>query len=104
MMKDAHNCSKNLKLLGDYWTLRIINALRSGEQRFCQLQRDVDNPSPTTLTDRLKNLEAMHLISRSEETQSKISVTYSLTNHGREVLPIIDAIKDFPRKTNVTVP
>lgn len=100
-MKDAHNCSKNLKLLGDYWTLRIIDALRSGEKRFCQLQRDVENPSPTTLTDRLKNLEVMHLISRSEETQSKISVTYSLTNRGKEVLPIIDAINALSQKTSM---
>lgn len=101
MIKDAHNCSKNLKLLGDYWTLRILDALRSGERRFCQLQRDVDNPSPTTLTDRLKNLEAMHLISRSEETQDKISVTYSLTNRGKEFLPIIDAINAFSQKTSM---
>lgn len=100
-MNDSHNCSNSLKLMGDYWTLRIIDALRDGELRFCQLQRDVGNPSPTTLTVRLKNLEAMHLISRSEETQSKISVTYSLTKRGKEVLPIIKAINAFSQKTSV---
>lgn len=100
-MKDSQNCSNNLKLLSDYWTLRIIDSLRSGELRFCQLQRDVDNPSPTTLTVRLKNLEALQLVSRSEETQSKISVTYSLTSQGKEILPIIDAINAFSQKTSV---
>ena len=99
-MKDTGNCSDNLKLIGDYWTLRIIDALREGEQRFCQLQRDVDNLNPATLTDRLKNLETMRLIRRSEETQSKISVTYSLTKRGKEVLLIINAINAFSQKTS----
>ena len=101
-MKTAHNCSDNLKLIGDYWTLRIIDVLREGEQRFCQLQREVDNLNPATLTDRLKTLETLRLISRSEETQSKISVTYSLTSRGKEVLPIINAINKFAQKTSTT--
>lgn len=98
-MKTAHNCSDSLKLIGDYWTLRIIDVLREGEQRFCQLQREVDNLNPATLTDRLKTLETLRLISRSEETQSKISVTYSLTSRGKEVLPIINAINKFAKAT-----
>jgi DNA-binding HxlR family transcriptional regulator len=87
-----------MKLLGDYWTLRIIDALRASEVRFCELQRSTDNLNPTTLTSRLKKLEAARLVSRSKDTVDKCSVTYSLTELGKEVLPVIKALDHFSAK------
>lgn len=94
-------CVPSLKLLADYWTLRIIDALQKGEVRYCELQRQVDNVNPVTLTDRLKKLEDARLINRSEETLSKVSVTYSLTHLGREILPIIKAVNRFSEKAKI---
>lgn len=88
-----------MKLLGDYWTLRIIDALKLGEVRFCELQRSLDNLNPVTLTSRLKKLEEARLITRSEETVDKISVCYSLTLLGEEVLPVIEALDKFSEKS-----
>ena len=84
-----------MKLLGDYWTLRVIDTLKNGEARFCEIQRNLDNVNPVTLTTRLKTLEQARLIVRHEETLDKISVSYSLTNLGREVLPVIKALDRF---------
>lgn len=88
-------CASTLKLLGDYWTLRIIDALQDGELRFCEVQRRVDNLNPVTLTDRLKKLEDAKLLVRKEDTLDKVSVTYTLTSLGKKSLPIIDAINRF---------
>jgi DNA-binding HxlR family transcriptional regulator len=87
-----------MKLLGDYWTLRIIDGLKFGETRFCELQRSIDNVNPVTLTSRLKKLEEARLIIRSEETVDKISVTYCLTELGKEALPVIKALDRFALK------
>lgn len=91
-------CADSLKLLGDYWTLRIIDALHDQELRYCELQRAVDNLNPVTLTAKLKKLETSQLVRRTEESVDKISVTYSLTGVGLSVLPVIRAIKYFSVK------
>lgn len=91
----SKTCVSTLKLLGDYWTLRIIDALQADELRFCQVQRRVDNLNPVTLTDRLKKLEEAELVARTEDTVDKISVTYRLTERGMQALPVLDAINDF---------
>lgn len=91
-------CVESLKLMGDFWTLRIIDALKDGHLRFCELQRLVGNVNPVTLTDRLKKLEDAGLINRTEEMEDKISVDYSLTSMGREALPVIKAINQFSKK------
>src|SRR5687768_17063712 len=94
----SRSCVETMKLLGDYWILRIIDTLKSGETRFCELQRHIDNLNPATLTNRLKRLEEARLIIRSEETKDKISVTYCLTELGEEVLPVIKALDRFSAK------
>ena len=91
-------CQAAMKTLGDFWTLRIIEFLKTGDVRFCELQRNLDNLNPATLTKRLKALEEAHIVTRSEETVDKISVTYSLTELGREALPVINALNKFSKK------
>ena len=91
-------CAASLKLLGDYWTLRIIDALEPGTLRFCELQRALDNLNPATLSARLKKLEQSHLIGREEEAGEKGAVTYYLSPLGREALPVLDALDHFSEK------
>lgn len=82
-------------LLGDFWTLQIVDALRSEELRFSQIERAIPAVSPATLTGRLKKLEEAEVILRNVETCDRQSVTYSLTDKGHGVIPILDAIKNF---------
>jgi DNA-binding HxlR family transcriptional regulator len=91
-------CVSSLKLLGDFWTLRIIDTLTSDELRFCDLQRALGNVNPVTLTDRLKKLEEAKLVNRTEESIDKCSVSYSLTQLGNEALPVVKAVNSFSLK------
>lgn len=95
------SCASSLKLLGDYWTLRILDALSDGEMRFCELQRRVDNLNPVTLTGRLKKLEEARLINRYEDLEDKVAVVYTLTGLGTETLPVIAAITHFSAKAEL---
>ncbi len=90
--------SHELKILGDYWTLMIIQILDKGEMRFCEIQRSLNDVNPTTLTNRLKKLESQKLIIRSTETVDKLSVTYKLTQKGQAILPVLHEIKRFAEK------
>ncbi len=91
-----HTCVASLKVLGDYYILRIINALSDGEMRYCDLQRDIDGLNPTTFTNRLKKLEDAALVERREENPG--CVTYALTKIGTQTLPVIEAINTFSTK------
>jgi DNA-binding HxlR family transcriptional regulator len=100
-MKPASHgkCSnEELKMLGDFWTLAIVQALNGSEKRFSQLQRELTRASPTTLTNRLKKLEQQGLIKRKEETVDRLSVVYSLTDKGRGILPILREISIFANR------
>jgi DNA-binding HxlR family transcriptional regulator len=93
------NCSvEGLKILGDYWTLQIIQELASGCKRFSELERSIEKSNPTTLASRLKRMESEGIIVRQEETVDKISVVYSLTEKGRGVLPILEQINIFSQQ------
>ena len=92
-------CSKKvLQMLGDFWTLSIIQALSDGEMRFSQIQREVEGVNPVTLTNRLKRLEESGLVERQKETLDKLSVTYSLTKKGDGILPVLREIRMFSAK------
>lgn len=93
-----HTCTATLKLLGDFWTLRIIEALEPGTLRYCEIQRALENVNPVTLTNRLQKLEYAGLVARMEEVIDKISVSYNLTPRGREALPILAALGTFSKK------
>lgn len=93
--KDPVIFDEAMKLIGDYWTLRLIDAIGDGEVRFCEIERRVPDISPATLTGRLKKLEDANVIDRRVETLDRQSVSYVLTARGQRILPILESIKAF---------
>jgi len=90
-------CMSLFKMFGDRWSLRIIDTLRDGERRFKEIETDL-NINSATLSSRLRSLQKAKLIVRREETIDGLSVTYILTDLGRELLPIYDGIMSFGKK------
>jgi len=93
--KEVHGFNKAVTMIGDEETLCIIHTLKKNELRFCELQRAMGGANPVTLTNRLKKLEKEGLVKRKEETLNKLSVVYELTEKGRAVVPIVNAIGRF---------
>jgi len=81
-------------LLGDPWVLALLGALRNGEKRFTDLQRDLEI-NPITLSNRLKTLEENHLLQRLPGTVNKQAVAYRLTELGCGTFPVLDAMSNF---------
>ena len=90
--------SQGLKIFGDAWNLSIVRVLSETTQRFNELQRNLGNVSPTTLTDRLKKLENYGLIAQEKQTVDQLSVIYTLTDKGKKMLPVLQAIESFSKK------
>lgn len=87
-------CLPSLKILGDYWTLRIIDVLSGGnELRFNELERSIEDVNTATLSKRLKDMCSEGLVVRTEHTRA--DVTYQLTDLGMEALPILHAVNHF---------
>ena len=87
-------CLPSLKILSDYWTLRVIDEL-SGKQvcRFNELERRLEGVNTATLSKRLKDMQESGLIKRTEH--SRADVAYSLTELGNEAIPILNAVNHF---------
>lgn len=88
-----NSCIFTLKLIGDYWTLRIIDALAKKELRYCELQREAGGVNPVTFTNKLKKLEECYMVERIVE--SRAEVTYKLTDLGRKFLPVLASLQRF---------
>ncbi len=92
-------CKQSLKLLGDYWTMMIIDKLSDGPRRFRDLELLVEGVNTATLSTRLKNMQAAELISRDE--QSRADVTYSLTDLGVRAIPVLQAINTYSEQVKL---
>jgi DNA-binding HxlR family transcriptional regulator len=83
------------RLVGDKWTLLIIRDLAEGCRRFSHLQRSVTGISPRTLSDRLAGLEEAGLITREAFAEVPPRVEYRLTEMGRGLVPVIEAMRSY---------
>ena len=82
-------------LIGVKWNLLILRNLKSRPWRFNELQRDLDGISQKVLTDSLRQMIDDGLAYRHDYRQMPPRVEYGLTELGRQMLPIIDALADF---------
>lgn len=82
-------------LIGGKWKLLIIRNLKMRPWRFNELQRDLEGISQKVLTDSLRQMMDDGLVYRHDYQEMPPKVEYGLTELGKELLPIIDALADF---------
>ncbi|GGQ94015.1 winged helix-turn-helix transcriptional regulator [Deinococcus ruber] len=87
-------------VLQEKWVLHIVRALLTGDRGFNELSRLVGGCNSATLTQRLEQLELLGIISKAtdaEVTGKLARSIYSLTEAGRELQSVIDAIDAWAR-------
>lgn len=77
------------------WALLIVNDLLSGSKRFGELLASIESMNPQTLSQRLKMLEAHHFITREAYAEIPPRVEYHLTEKGRGMASILQALTEF---------
>lgn len=82
-----------LDLVGDRWSLLIVRDLHfRGELRYGDLLASPERIPTNTLADRLRKLENAGLIHRELYCERPPRATYRLTDRGRALGPVLDAI------------
>ena len=84
-----------VSIIGGKWKLLIIRNLKERPWRFNVLQRDIEGISQKVLTDSLRQMIDDGLVYRHDYQEIPPKVEYGLTELGKEMLPIIDALADF---------
>jgi DNA-binding HxlR family transcriptional regulator len=86
------------EVLGARWTLVLLRELVAGSTRFNDLRRGVPRMSPALLSKRLKDLEAAGIVTRSRVADEPDTFEYRLTEAGRGLQPIIEAVGVWGQK------
>jgi DNA-binding HxlR family transcriptional regulator len=81
-----------MEKIGGYWKPIIIYHLSHGEKRYSELRRAIPAITEKMLIQHLKQLENDDLVIRTALPVVPPYVTYSLSESGRGLLPIIDAM------------
>jgi DNA-binding HxlR family transcriptional regulator len=86
------------EIVGTRWTILVLRELASGTTRFNDLRRGVPRMSPALLSQRLKELEEAGIVVRRRSRSDAGVMEYHLTESGRELSPIIDAIGEWGQR------
>lgn len=82
-----------LQLVGDKWTMLVARDLIDGPKRTTELLTALHPISSRTLVGRLRDMEHDALIERRDFGGSPPHVEYILTDRGRLLLPLLDALR-----------
>jgi DNA-binding HxlR family transcriptional regulator len=81
-----------IELIGRRWTGAILRAMLSGEARFSDIAAAVPGLSDRLLSERLKELEAEGIVTRTVVPSTPVRVDYGLTAKGKALNDVIVAV------------
>ena len=84
--------ARAFEFLGKRWNAVVLGNLRIGPAGFRELSRAIGKISDSVLSDRLSDLTAAGLIARSVDEGPPVTVSYSLTDRGRALMPALEQI------------
>lgn len=87
-----------MDLLGQKWSLHIVRELVEGKKRFNQLAQSLGGVNSRTLRKRLLGLEREGIILRRVLSQIPPWVEYELTQKGRTLNRVVEAIAQWGRR------
>jgi DNA-binding HxlR family transcriptional regulator len=92
------NYQHAIELLGKRWTGLIIMVLMERPLRFNEMAEQLAVVSDRMLSERLKELEAEGVIERRVYPETPVRVEYRLTEKGRALQPVVEAIGEWSHR------
>jgi DNA-binding HxlR family transcriptional regulator len=86
-----------LAAIGGKWKLIIVYWLGQSPKHFAALRREVPGISQKVLTQQLRELMSDGIVQRQPQGAIPAPVEYSLTDYGRSLLPLVEAIRLWGR-------
>lgn len=82
-----------LSFMSDKWKVLILRDLLTGTKRFGELKKSIGSISQKVLTSNLRAMEEDGLLKREVFAEVPPRVEYTLTDRGRSLEPVIDAMR-----------
>lgn len=79
--------------IGGKWKLIILYWLAESPRQFGELRQLLPAVSQKVLTEQLRELIADELVSRRRTGPVPAPVVYSLTDYGRSLVPLVEAVR-----------
>ncbi|MGK5685312.1 winged helix-turn-helix transcriptional regulator [Actinoplanes sp. URMC 104] len=96
-MANAYHCPVELTVdvVGGKWRVVILAHLKEGVHRYGELRRRMPGISEKMLSQRLRELEGDGLVARCDLGTVPPHVEYRLTEEGRSLEPVLQALYDW---------
>lgn len=98
MKKEVEVCQVNKALdiiVGKWKPIILLHLFENGIMRFNELKRSMPGITQKMLTQQLRELEEEDLIHREVYPQVPPKVEYSITEHGKSIEPILEAMHEW---------
>nr|WP_200392044.1 helix-turn-helix domain-containing protein [Roseibacillus ishigakijimensis] len=90
-----------MRIIGGKWKGSILWYLQDRPLRFNELARLLGGASRKMVNSRLKEMEAMGMITRTVISDRPIAVQYEITNFGRSALGVLDKLKCWAEDNSI---
>lgn len=90
-------------LLGRRWAGLVVRALLPGPLRFADLRRSIPGITDAMLSARLRELCAAGVAVRTVTDSRPVQVSYTLTDAGRDLAPVLDQVELFAQRHPLVV-
>jgi DNA-binding HxlR family transcriptional regulator len=91
--------ARTLDVIGERWAILVLRDLfLKGPRRFQDFQESLAGVAPNTLSARLKELEAQGVIERRIYSEHPPRLEYQLTDKGKSLGPVLQALREWGRK------
>jgi len=91
------------KIVGSKWRLMILRELMSQTKRYSEIQRGIPEISQKVLTENLKSMEKDGIIIRTAYAEVPPRVEYSLSDLGKDIIPVMKALAGWGIKYQESV-
>ena len=84
-----------LRVIGNKWSVLILNELKGGVRRFGELEKTLKGISPRTLSLRLTHMEKEGVVDRKVFPEVPPRVEYKLSALGKSLLPVLRVMDEW---------
>ncbi len=101
MAEEAPICEhfqRAAELVAKRWNPQIVRSLLSGVDRFSDLKASIPQISDGLLSERLKELEAEGIVTRTVTPDTPVRITYGLTERGRDLSNVMEELAGWAER------
>ncbi len=84
-----------VEIIGRRWAGAVIRVMLAGRSRFSDIRNAIPGITDRVLSHRLRDLEADGVITRHIHDERPVRIEYRLTERGRALAAVVDAISTW---------